>query len=213
MERLFKWGAYAALAQALLYIGAFVILAAFQPSDAGSWSAAQKLSYTLAHSNLTLFWALLYYVSGIVLVVLTAALHARLSTQSPALMAITTPFGYIWAGFLMASGMVSQLGFAAVARLHAESADQALTVWEMVKVVQNAFGGGVELIGGVWVLLLSMMLLRHVERTRALAVLGAIVGLAGVLTVMPSLGIMKEVFGLTQIAWFVWIGIWLLRKQ
>ncbi len=213
MERLVKSGGYAALAQALLYLISFAVLAAFQPGDTASWTAAQKLSYTLEHGGLAHFWALLYYASGIALIVLTAGLHQRLHNSGPVLMPITTPFGYIWAGFLMASGMVSQIGFAAVARLHNESADQALSVWTTVRVVQDAFGGGVELLGGVWVLLLSVVLLGKPERARALAIFSIIVGSAGVLTVIPALDIMKAVFGLTQIVWFVWIGFWLLRKQ
>lgn len=212
MERLVKAGGYAGLAQALLYLISFAVLAAFQPGDSASWTAAQKLSYTLEHDGLAHFWALLYYASGIALVVLTAGLHQRLQSSTPVLMPITTPFGYIWAGFLMASGMVSQIGFAAVARLHGDSADQALSVWTTVSVVQDAFGGGVELLGGVWVLLLSAVLLRDASRARALAALGIVVGVAGVLTVIPSLGIMKTVFGLTQIVWFVWIGFWMLRR-
>lgn len=210
MERLAKAGGYAALAQALLYLISFAVLAAFQPGDTASWTAAQKLSYTLEHGDLAHFWALLYYASGIALVALTAGLHQRLLSSAPVLMPLTTPFGYIWAGFLMASGMVSQIGFAAVARLHGESADQALSVWTTVKVVQDAFGGGVELLGGVWVLLLSVAILRF---SRPLAILGIIVGVAGVLTVIPQLGLMKAVFGLSQIVWFIWIGFWLVRAS
>ncbi|MFZ5844705.1 MAG: hypothetical protein ACOY3E_17615 [Pseudomonadota bacterium] len=213
MERLVKAGAYAALAQALLYVVAFAVMASFQPNDAASWTAAQKLSYTLAHGNLAHFWALLYYASGIALIVLTAGLHEQLHKQAPVLMPITTPFGYIWGGFLMASGMISQIGFATVTRLHAENADQALTVWATNKTMQDALGGGVELLGGVWVLLLSVVLFANAERARALAAFGVIVGTAGVLTVVPSLDLMKAVFGLSQIVWFVWIGFWLLRRR
>ena len=209
MERLVKAGAYAALAQALLYVIAFAVMAAFQPADAASWTAAQKLSYTLAHGNLAQFWALLYYASGIALIVLTAGLHEQLHKQAPVLMPITTPFGYIWGGFLMASGMVSQIGFATVTRLHAENADQALTVWATIKTVQDALGGGVELLGGVWVLLLSAAMFRY---SSALAMLGGIVGVAGVLTTVPSLDVMKAIFGISQIVWFAWLGVWLVRR-
>lgn len=210
MEELRKAGAYAAGLEALLYIIGFAVLAAFAPVGADSWSAAQKLSYTLQHGALNQFWVLFGYVFSIALIVLTAALHERLKNDVPALMKVTTPFGYIWAGFVIASGMISQIGFAAVARLHTESTEQALTVWTTIKAVQDGLGGGVELLGGVWVLLLSVVMLRH---SRALAVLGGVVGLAGVLTVVPQLDIMRAVFGLSQIVWFAWIGVWMLRQR
>jgi len=35
----------------------------------------------------------------------------------------------------------------------------------------------------------------------------------GILTVVPALEVLTDVFGLTQIVWFVWLGIVMLRSS
>ena len=42
-------------------------------------------------------------------------------------------------------------------------------------------------------------------------VLGRVVGVLGVLTVMHTLPYLKDAFGITQLIWFIWLGISLLR--
>ena len=44
-------------------------------------------------------------------------------------------------------------------------------------------------------------------------ILGVLVGAVGVLTIIPSLNALVGVFGLSQIIWFVWLGIVLLRSD
>ena len=47
--------------------------------------------------------------------------------------------------------------------------------------------------------------------SKPLNALGVLVGVAGILTTYP-LDIFTEVFGITQIVWFVWLGIVMIRK-
>ena len=79
--------------------------------------------------------------------------------------------------------------------------------------IVNALGGGIELVGGMWVLLLSIVGLRPHIFPRLLCWVGFLVGVFGVLTVFPSLPFIKEAFGLTQIVWFVWVGTVLCRHK
>ena len=61
--------------------------------------------------------------------------------------------------------------------------------------------------------LLSIAALRHGGLPRPCSIFGLVVGGAGLITVIPALGeIGGAVFGLTQIVWFVWLGIILLRQ-
>ena len=59
-------------------------------------------------------------VFGVALVVLALALHARLKGGSSALVQIATVFGLIWAGLVIASGMISNIGMNNVVALYAK---------------------------------------------------------------------------------------------
>ena len=77
----------------------------------------------------------------------------------------------------------------------------------------NGLGGGVEVVGGIWVIMLSVAGLRSGTFARALHYLGFVVGAAGVVSVIPAAAeISASIFGLTQIVWFAWLGIAMLRQ-
>jgi hypothetical protein len=64
-------------------------------------------------------YLLTYVVFGVALTVLALALHARLQAAAPALTPVATTVGLIWAGTLVASGMIFNAGITAVLGLHA----------------------------------------------------------------------------------------------
>ena len=68
------------------------------------------------------------------------------------------------------------------------------------------------MIGGLWVLLLSISAIKANEFPSQLNYLGVLVGAAGVSTIYPA-EILTEIFGVTQIIWFIWLGIVLIRSQ
>lgn len=70
-----------------------------------------------------------------------------------------------------------------------------------------------EIVGGLWVLLISVASLRSTALPGALGHLGVFVGAAGILTVVPSLAELGTVFGLGQIVWFAWLGIIMIRAR
>lgn len=215
MHKLQKVGGAAALFNALLYVIGFAFMATvLNPGNTEGWSAAQRLSFVLERKALFQAWTtLIYVVFGVVLVVLSVSLHERLKGASTSLMQITTSFGLIWSGLVIASGMVGSVGLEAVSSLHAADPSQAVSTWTAIGAVQNALGGGVEVVGGLWVLLISLAARGSHGLPKALTYLGFVVGIAGILTVAPPLGELGAVFGLTQIAWFAWVGILMLRDS
>ena len=72
---------------------------------------------------------------------------------------------------------------------------------------------GNEIVGGLWVLLVSWAALRVGGLPRALNYLGVVSGVAGLITVVPVLGELGAIFGLGLIVWFVWLGIVMLRSN
>jgi hypothetical protein len=157
---------------------------------------------------MTLF---VFVVFSVFLVVLALALYDRLKAGSPAMAQTATVFGLIWAGLVIASGMIFIIGIDNVVDLYGQDPAQAATVWLAIDSVFDGLGGGVELVGGLWILLVSWAALRAGELPRALNYLGVVIGVVGIFTVVPALEVLTDIFGLSQIVWFVWLGIVMLR--
>ncbi len=213
MFNLQKAGGIAALFETMAYIVGFGVMGTLlNPGSTEGWSSAQKLAFVLERKALFQAWTtFIYVIFGIALVVLTVALHERLRDRAHDLMKIATPFGLIWAGLAIASGMVASVGLETVAAIHVRDVAQATSTWVAIDAIQNGLGGGVEIVGGVWVLLISAASFRSTAFPKVLGYLGLVVGLAGVLTVVPMLKDLAMVFGISQILWFAWIAIVLLR--
>jgi hypothetical protein len=121
--------------------------------------------------------------------------------------------GCLWATMLVACGLVTNAGGAAVVALHATDPARAVAVWQAIEPVADGLGGaGGELLGGLWVLIVSVAAVRVGGFPKALCWSGIVVGAAGLVSVVPGLAAGAYVFGLLQIVWFVWLGIVMLRS-
>ena len=158
MINLQKAGGIAALVLATAYIVGFIVMATLlNPGTVEGWSKAQKLAFTLDRKALYQSWMIfIYVVAGAFLVVLSVALHEWLKVASDDLMKVTTPFGLIWAGLVIASGMVAIVGTEVVARLHGSDVPLAVSTSQAINAIHEGLGGGVEFVGGLWVLLIGV---------------------------------------------------------
>jgi Na+-transporting methylmalonyl-CoA/oxaloacetate decarboxylase gamma subunit len=148
------------------------------------------------------------------LIVVTLAFYQRLKERAPLTAQIAAVVGFVWAGLLLASVMVFNYGMGAVVRLYATDPNQAVSAWQVIEPVAEALGSsGGEIIGGVWILLLSTATLRTKVFPAALNWLGVGIGAVGILSLVPALNGLGVVFGLLQIVWFAWLGIVMLRSS
>lgn len=212
MHQLQKIGGLSALGNGMIYIAVFAFYAVANQLPANA-TAAQKLAFLAEHQlMLSLVNLLGYVVFGMLLAVLVLALYQRLKDNAPALMQLATLFGVLWVGLVIASGMVSNIGLNQVVKLATAQPEQAWSVWLAVNTVVEGLGGGNEIVGGLWVLLLSLAAFQSNKLPRTLNYLGFLVGSAGILTLYPA-DVFTEIFGLSQILWFFWLGMVLLRKS
>jgi hypothetical protein len=206
-----KAGGFSALYLALAYLVAMPYFLVFvnYPSVV---DPAEKVALLVRdQGSMRVMYLVTYIVFGIVLAVLALALHARLKDGAPVLAQAATAVGLIWAFALVASGLVFNAGVAAVTGLHGTDPAQAVSVWQAIEPVAQGLGGsGGELLGGLWVLLVSVAALRTGGLPKALDWLGMAIGAAGVLSVVPALNDLAYGFGLLQIVWFAWLGIVML---
>ena len=214
MKNLQKMGGIAALYAGVAYLVGFAlyIVVLNYSSDiapiqqVASFVDNQSIWYTL---NL-----LIYTLFGFFLVVLALALYERLKAGSPALVQTATVFGIFWGCVIIISGMIYNAGMENVVNLFGKDPAQAATVWLAIDSVLEGLAGGNEILGGIWILLLSWAALRAGELPKILNYLGVAVGVAGIISVVPALAeIFIYIFALGQIVWFIWLGIVMLRSN
>jgi len=217
MQDLRQWGAAAALLDAATYIFGFVLLlTALAASGYGSDGAdpAAVVAFLVERQGLMTVWNLMIYVvNGFALALLAVALSARFRVASPALAQSVLTFGALWATLVVGAGMVANMGLATVADLHATDPAEAMRAWQILHAVENGLGGGNEIAGGIWALIVGMAAARSGLLPRALAWFSLAIGIAGLASILPALrDTAGALFGLGYIVWFVWVGIVLARR-
>jgi hypothetical protein len=213
MKTLQKMGGIAALYEAAAYIvGMIGFLTVVNVS--GVADPVQKVALMAENlAFLYILYLLVYVVWGIFMVVLALALYERLKAGSPAIVQVATIFGIFWACVIIISGMIHNVGMQNVVDLYGTDPTQAGTVWLTIDSVLGGLAGSNEVLGGIWILLLSWAALRTGEFSRILNYLGVVIGVAGIISIVPALAeIFIYIFALGQIVWFIWLGISILRS-
>jgi len=214
MKTLQKSGGIAALYMAISHLIGFVIFLVIL-DYLSITDPAQKVALNVDKQMVIFSTNLLMYVFfGFFLIALSLALYDRLKSGAPAIMQVATAIGIIWAGSLIASGMVANAGLATVVSIYAKDPAQAALTWQGIESVANGLGNANgEILGGLWVLLISLAALRAGGLPKGLNILGLLVGTVGIISITPGLTSLTGAFGLSQIIWFVWLGIVLLRSD
>jgi len=214
MKTLQKYGGFSALYMAVAHLIGIVLflvvldyLSITDPAQKVALNVDKQM--VIFSTNL-----LMYVIFGVFLIVLSLALYDRLKSGAPALMQVATVIGIIWAGLLIASGMVANAGLTTVVAQYTKDPAQAALTWQGIETVANGLGNANgEILGGLWALLVSLAALRSGGLPKGLNILGLLVGALGIITIMPVLNDLTGVFGLGQIIWFIWLGFVLLRSN
>ena len=205
-------GGIAALVLAASYIIGFVMWGAVLGEPAVDTLSGEVAFVTDNLNALTVTTIFIYHIPGVALVLLVLGLRQHLDSTDSVLASWSAVLGFIWAGIVLASGMIYVVGAHAIADLATSEASNAATSWHTIAVVSDGLGGGSEFVGALWVLGASVIAHRSGRLPTTLTFLGYFIAMAGILTVLPQLSVFQSVFGLAQIPWFGWIGMLLLRE-
>lgn len=214
MKNLQKMGGFSALYLAAAYLIG-IVLFLFVLDYPSMVEPTQKVAL-LVDKQMVIYLTnlLMYVIFGVFLVVLALALYERLNTASPVIIRTATAIGIVWAGVLIASGMVANTGMAPTVALYAKDPAQAALAWLAIESVSNGLGGATgEILGGLFTLLVSWAALQVNGLPRWLNYLGVLVGMIGIISTIPGLSNLAGLFGMSQVLWFVWLGMVLLQSS
>ena len=204
---------------AALYLAAALVAAMFYflvgTSMPSVTDPGEQVQLLIDHQlGLHLMYLIAYVAFGLVLAVLALGLHERLAGIAPATSRVAAAVGLIWAGVLVASGMVFIVGMNSVVDLHTTDPAAAVVAWQAIYPVTLGLGGaGGEVLGGTWLLLVSLVTLRGHALPTWLSWSGLVAGTAGIISAIPGLAAVAVVFGLLVIIWLIGLGITLLREH
>ena len=179
-----------------------------------SASVSVKITYIATQqSMLSLAYIIGYLIFGCLLLIAVQAAHVRLNTLPSHLLNTASAFGFIWVVLMMCSGMIALVGMNTMLTLFAEGSPSTDTLFYVYTTMVNGLGGGIELVGGMWVFLLSLSGLKTGQLLKGLHLFGLVVGVLGILTLCQSMPEIKQAFGLSQTVWFSWMGFVLLKSR
>lgn len=216
--RLGRAGGVAALVQAATFVVGMVLyvtlIAAGGYGDLAVPAAEQVTFLGDNRAVLHLWYAVIYLVFGTFLVVHALALRERLRPLAPAMAQVATAFAMVWAVLMFGVGMTAIVGGHMVTQIAAGSPDQAASLWLAMHMVVTGMGGGIELVGALWVGLVSLAALRTGTLPGWLSWLGIVAGVAGVVsTGVVGVEAVGAVFGLALIAWYIGTGLVMIRAD
>ena len=217
-----KLGGISAIALALTYMFGFILFFGILNIQDGL-NELKRLDFML--NNRDAFY-IGYLVIGVLFSFLLMFLVQVLSTRfKQGLLQINhyaSVVGYIWAACVLISSLIFLTSLAPIAKYNELDPQQALIIKQTISIVVNALGGGVELVGAVWVLLISYLGLKLKVYHFSVHWLGIIIGVVGVLTLFSGLSFLSSiaffdfataVFGLGQIIWFLVLGVLMIKAN
>lgn len=207
-----KLAGVAFIGMALCYITLFIIYGAILGTPAEA-STADKIAYLIENKALYNFTYILGYALFACLLCFCVYVVGTLSHKaSRAAVAITSLFGYFWVVVLLCTAMIGISANEMLAAYSATNPEAAEVIFFARALMTESLGGGIEFIGGVWLVLLGVIGWRHQLFSKPLAAFTLIKGVIGVLTLICADTLLREMFGVTGIIWFIWMGIFMIKN-
>lgn len=205
---------YASLLCALSYVIGFSILLTMFPNAIASASSQWQV-IQLYPGMMQLWFFIIYIIFGIALLLLTISLKNFYNDANPTLKNLFFASGIIWSSYVIACGMIINIAIdVLVVNPDASFSNRdTMMAWHTLYIVQNGLGGGVELIGGLWLLLAIWLFKQSHQLPLFIFALTALSGAAGIATVIPAFKSFGALFGLGQLIWFIWLSLVLLRSR
>lgn len=206
-QRLQHLGAISLFAMALCYLCLFIIYGAVLPAPGGE-SIGDKIAHLITHKALvTSTYIIGYILFACCLCISVQALHAFNHGSAGILINTASLFGLFWVLVLLCTGMIGITSLELISALPDSAQSDAAILYRTTVLLVESLGGGIEFIGGVWVLLLGIAGWLNKLFSKVFAVFSMVKGVVGIATLFSAESVLRDLFGLTGIVWFIWLGI------
>ncbi len=175
-----------------------------------------RLETLTKHTGLMQFWYfLVYVVFGASLLVLSVSLLEPVGRDHKLLEQMTTLASYLWACYIFASGFIAIFSIEFLFSQDYEFSVSMTELWRDIYAIQMGLGEGAEWVGAIWVLMMNACLHKEGRFGNKIIYFGYLICVLGLLTMVPILKEVGAVFGLLQVAWFIWVArlLFLERKK
>lgn len=211
-----RFTSLAALICAATYLFGFALLLTIMAPlgfGTGNIDAMAVVNFIGESTGTMILWnTVIYIINALALIVLVVGLAHRLDPVAPHLSAVGRSIGLIWAGLVLAAGMLANVTVEQVLTLMQTDPVAASETWQILHAVELGLGGGNEIAGGTWLLCVNLAAWRAQVFAKGIAGLGIICGVSGLITIFPALGeVPGAIFGLGAIVWFLLMA-WVLRR-
>jgi len=180
--------------------------------------AANASSFSLFFliNNMALFnftYILGYVIFACLLCFCVYVIGSLFQEASKTTMAMASAFGYFWVVVLLCTGMIGITSNGLLVSYSVTNPAAAEVIYFASILITESLGGGIEFIGGVWLILLGVVSWRHNLLSKSLTIFTLVKGAIGVATLFCADSLLRELFGVTGILWFIWMGIALIKKS
>jgi len=204
------YGAFALIGMALCYLALIIIYGVFV-GPAPSNDIADKIAYLLEHKQLVQFTYIIgYLLFACLLTVVIQAINTRHKSN---LITIASMFGFCWIVVLFSAGMMGITSLELLSNLDKAQLTESKVIYYSNLLLVESLGGGIELLGGLWVGLLGVYAWQQKSISNSFAIFSLIKGSIGIATVFTSADILRDLFGLTGVIWFLWLAKTLLTNK
>ena len=211
-----KAGGIAALVASAIFLFAIVmVLTILNPMADQTLSFEKYLDFLTANKTLVYIWHFaIYLLCGVCLTILSLALYERIKSGAPTTMKIATVLGLIWASFVFLSGFLAIHGTEAIINLNVKDPTQAEILKKTIETITLGIDHSDKFLGCLWVGLVSIAAFKTGTLPKAFNFFGIIICISGLIgTVIPSLIEISYAFGFGVIVWWLYLGVFMLRKQ
>lgn len=184
--------------------GLVILVANFGYLSDSNLTSQQTLTMLLQDVRLYVSWNLVVYlIYGVSLFFLSISLFSLTKKHSLEGAYGLLLAGGIWSGFMLLSGGISIETINRVSELYPLNSEAATNLWMTTGVIQESAGGGNEIIGALWVYMVSRTLPNRKGLLQTSRLIGFSITILGLGTIVESGEIFASLFGILLIVWFL----------